>query len=798
MNLPRRAVIGLVALAALGAAVVLLVPRFRPPPDEAAMTGAADAGGEPAAADDQDARPRTSEELIAAALTAGEITYEESLLARAYALYGDRRLQPEFRSPLIDWEAGRALLGEVSEKEAILSRELLAALLPFRVRPNDPRSIFNQPLADVVRAQLTSGAWVSEPVPFTKVRIWMKGPRENLIPYVGMVQRIWRVFNRFFPLPREDNGEPDPNAGDRIDVDPDDAVDLFLVSGRTVDPRTAECQRAAPDPDLCILGNDFGVTNSENPTADAPSAAFLLVNLDKPAGVLTEVIAHELAHVTQINTGYGERNSRWLVETTATYVGYKVAKAVGVVPIWAYEWLEHRAGFLGNTPVFAALFKSLSFPLTIFDHQYSGWLYFYCASMQLGDGIVAAVWKQAAAPGTQNIDAVNAVIPFNDHFPQFTLRNWNRDPVIRQYKTKDDTFWTDLKPTNVRPFHFAAPRIQELPPGTLRLSADYYRFTFDDVIRKATFQNLMAGTPFAEYAHVWALMNIDGVWKEPQDWSDDFEHVLCRDSEEEAVTELILIVSNSHMTEPLPRQPKLRMVAEGAGCAYIEGWGEATLRIKDDSQDVRYVSSRAQMRFKPRDVQDQPGNMQYDLLPTAVTWTAVGRQYDCTVKGQWTIAIPGPTGQPHDPTRLAYGYLNVVGLDGGNFHSIEVRAYGPPAVMTRTCPGDPPIVTTETASAALLLQVLSAPNATDADGNVYKGQQTFDPDRIQNNIPMSPGAALTGLLDSPGRGFITPEIQQKLKEAQEALDRVARESSGRMVYTFKWDLKPLSGATTPK
>jgi hypothetical protein len=35
-----------------------------------------------------------------------------------------------------------------------------------------------------------------------------------------------------------------------------------------------------------------------------------------------------------------------------------------------------------------------------------------------------------------------------------------------------------------------------------------------------------------------------------------------------------------------------------------------------------------------------------------------------------------------------------------------------------------------------------------------------------------------------------------MKEAQEALDRIAAERGGRVVYTFEWELQPRSG--TPR
>jgi hypothetical protein len=105
------------------------------------------------------------------------------------------------------------------------------------------------------------------------------------------------------------------------------------------------------------------------------------------------------------------------------------------------------------------------------------------------------------------------------------------------------------------------------------------------------------------------------------------------------------------------------------GCEFVEGWAKATLQVKDDVRDISYVSSRAKLRFKPRasPLQDMPGNTQYDLMPTAVTWTASGKEGDCTISGQIVVNIPSFENQPLSvlATEPAYGNLNVVGLDGG-------------------------------------------------------------------------------------------------------------------------------------
>lgn len=330
----------------------------------------------------------------------------------------------------------------------------------------------------------------------------------------------------------------------------------------------------------------------------------------------------------------------------------------------------------------------------------------------------------------------------------------------------------------------------ELAQPVARVSSRYYHYTsFDAAVRKVTIENLYTDLP---HAHLWAIKKIGTQWKPPEDWSRVPQTVLCRDLPTDDVNELVLIVTNSHLVDALPPgHPTPRVLSEDVGCETVEGTAKATLRLNypEQSTDMSYVASLTTVQFRPRTVQDQEGNTQYDLLPTSVVWVAAGTKDGCTVAGRAVVTIPSFLDQPLDPTRPAYGYLNIVGVTGGDYHSISISAI-PDTTMRKTCPGDPPIITQERFGVQWLTYVLHQTNTHEAGGAIYRGRQTFDPDNIQNNIPMSPGGALSGLLTSPARGFITPEMQRQLKEAQEALDRIAAERSGRIVYTFDWELKP--------
>ncbi|MDH4152377.1 MAG: hypothetical protein OEV01_01190 [Nitrospira sp.] len=224
----------------------------------------------------------------------------------------------------------------------------------------------------------------------------------------------------------------------------------------------------------------------------------------------------------------------------------------------------------------------------------------------------------------------------------------------------------------------------------------------------------------------------------------------------------------------------------------IYGWAKATLHIHDDDHDVVYTSDsfpsdperkhRVKLAFIRRAVQNQRGTTQYVLIPDLgrkmMAWKVNGRVFDCTVEGEAIILFPreqvnalqtAAPGQytPLDPTRPVFGYLNVVGTDGGDFHSVIIQMFDPNARLTKTCPGDPPMVTEEKFDAGYLLHILWQKN-TREDGRVsFKGQQTYD-----MNKP-------SGLLDMLPPGENRDIVRQYLNST---------ETSGTSVrYTWEWE-----------
>lgn len=272
---------------------------------------------------------------------------------------------------------------------------------------------------------------------------------------------------------------------------------------------------------------------------------------------------------------------------------------------------------------------------------------------------------------------------------------------------------------------------------------------------------------------------------------------------------------------PPPGRPQATRPQDPELPLYITGWAKATLHIHDDDHDVIYTataywdsdfaSEKVPLSFIRRDVQDMPGNTQYILAPYQlslepnlrrdvfdewhVTWKAEGREFDCTVKGEAIIPFPtkpdpniaggrtyldpterlteSPTGILSGPiTEPAYGYLNVVGPDGGDFHSVMIKAFSNEPSLIKTCPGDPPLVTKESFQAGFLLHILWQKNTREEGRVRFKGQQTYD-----MNNPL-------GLLDMLPPGENRERARQFLNSA---------ETSGTSVrYTWEWELFPIS------
>ena len=532
-------------------------PSSSPSPSNGAQ---ASSGSEPSAGAEASGGPTTvgptSESLIADALTAGTISLEESLLYRALALFDSPGLPEAFRSDLPDLDAATALFGEIALREPNLSPDVLRKLAPYRVRPADPSSIFNgvqaRSGATAVLAAATVPTWRTLRAAGGAARVWVKdspNAATQLSQHAGEVATVWAKFPGLLTYPDADQpGDPDPS------LNPDAAIDFYFVDASDLDPRRPACVMDPSLPSCVFTGAAYGYAQRAPAYHGVSSSGYLVIDAIASRADLLDTIAHELAHAAQF--AYDQFETSWLMESTATCVAYRVLKKLGLAPDYEYGYLRQFFGQLDQPLVREA------------NHSaYASWLFFLFASMEEGDAIMATIWEVAAAEGVQGEKAVDQVFSFDEHFDDFAVRNWNRDPVERRYKTADEAFPRGHQP-QVRNVAKVLEGGKEdslnvtLPP----LASAYYEYVFQDSVRDVTLENTLAGLPDA---HVWAITNVHEDWKRPEDWTDRARPSFCRDIAEEDLVQLVLVVSNTSMTRTLTVPEPPRVVAGTKGCG---GW----------------------------------------------------------------------------------------------------------------------------------------------------------------------------------------------------------------------------------
>jgi hypothetical protein len=511
----------------------------------------------------------TSETLIAAALAKGSITAEQSLLYRALALFDSPGLPSEFKSPIADMEAAGDLLRDIDAAASGLSADTLAKLAPYRVRPSDPVSIFNNPPAraqagvvaaaaigpaiqgDTVAVSAPTPVWKSLPAAGGKARVWVADSAvadADLAEYADQVSTVWAAYPGIFTYPDPDKAN-EPSAA----INPDSAIDFYFVNRGAVDPRDDLCADAPAGRACALAPRVSGFTPRITPFHENKSSGYIVLDAAAPREKSIDTIAHELAHAAQF--AYDHSESSWLMESTATWVAYKVDLKLGIKPADQYSWLPQ---------LFATLDKTLTRETD--DNAYASWLYFLFASMEQGDGVVIDIWKAAGAEGEQGSKAADQVFPFKDHFDDYAVRDWNQEPVKPLYKSVDGDFPDREPKLRNRVKSLAGGKEDVLDVNLPPLAAAYYEYDFPPAVQDVTFDNYLEG--YAD-ARVWAIKKIGDVWQKPEDWSGVAKKKFCLNIPEDNVRSIILVVSDVNPTAELKVPDGPKMTAGIAGCS---GW----------------------------------------------------------------------------------------------------------------------------------------------------------------------------------------------------------------------------------
>lgn len=607
-------------------------------------------------ADDDPGSP-TSDQLIARALSRGELDAEAALEYRVFAAFGDDRLPDAYRGDDSDVVDDAALLDVVQRFDG-LSAQARDVLQPFLLPPYDDASWLA--LRPVERSSRDLGAppghfldeWDSFEWPDGIVRVWWL--RKNEPGDKARAMNIAAAVDIVIAPKLDALGfrRPLPDGG-------------HVTAGITI---------AGGDDRLDILLTDhirYSITVPYDGCKQTPAY------IELAHGANDAIVAHEYMHAVQFAyhpaAACDDEAQRWLREATAT---------------WAEDWIfpfvqdEHRfARYLLDVP---------ELPLEKFDelpgdpsdpivpiakaHQYGGYLFPYYLAQASDPNLIRKIWS--ATTGTTSVlQAIDDSIPggFKRVWPAFTRFNWNRKDTAwgkyREFRSQNPL--GDHLQRTATPVKDFAPRLValsglddqiRLEAPVEHLAARYYHFKFPDtdgpdggpprsvlfyngqtfklseqedlVDFQKTYRHLVTdGVPEAAKrgASIWALFKIAGeqAWREPEEWTGKETRFFCRDRKSERIEELVLVVSNSAFDDPYrlkpPDEPPLLFFSK-VGC-----WRwKALTQVKYDSGPggFRTTVSASNVLFAHPDVPDldeaQDGRLQFFPVGGQIDWEIEG------------------------------------------------------------------------------------------------------------------------------------------------------------------------------
>ena len=519
-----------------------------------------------------------------------------------------------------------------------LSQSARDLILPFLRTPAEPDSWYAQAAPPAGRLAGTGIEWNSVASGSHPVKVWWEtrfpGDEARASAFVtALDSKIWEKLTDLMgtePLP--DCGAGCPSGGG------DPRLDIYLV-GPSLDANYTWWN--PPDVVTCET---------------TPAYITLLPNAS-PA-----TLAHEFMHVLQFALPYangdGCGDDFWW-ESTAT---------------WAEDYV-YREQYNSEQHPFAQTY--LQFPHIALDDEflmkhYGAYLFpFYLDRVRGKPELVQQVFSRMGSE-PDALKAIESVVSgalgdFGELWRDFTLKNWNRDPV---------TDYKDLDSLTAG----ARAREQEVRVGETELQVDimeylgaiYEKFTFHDDVHTVVFKNTLAGV---EHAGVMAIKKVDGEWQDPEDWSDDPEKEFCFDRPSESLDELIIILSNSDAVgqEKLDADDPPAIQGKRDGCS---GW-EGSVSVEGTSPvgqpgRATYTAATQAIRFDKR--KDVAGV--YDLVAGKLHWTAAGTPLFCdgTLSGELDYDFASGVGKEWFDGRF------VLNLFDDSLYSVYITGSDPDAI----------------------------------------------------------------------------------------------------------------------
>ncbi|HSP55279.1 MAG TPA: dockerin type I repeat-containing protein [Dehalococcoidia bacterium] len=584
--------------------------------------------------------PVSSFQLIDEAFEAHEIDLGTALLYKAYAAFQDARLPDEYQGNDSQIQENPFLSALPAAWDS-LSQEKQDSLTPFLLPPNVPGSWYEQQQAGATFASAPSD-WASLESATLPVKVWyhpsQAGHGAKAAAYLAALEdKIWdRLTGLMGKTPLPDCGASCPSGGG------DDRFDIYVV-----------------DPSI----RSYVSWNPVKPPDCSKTPSFMVLG----AGDSNPILAHEFMHAVQFAFD-------------------------GPADCWEYGWFREASAQWAMDYVYKddneeqeMTYSFLSIPERSLDmrndsHEYGAYLYpFFLVRKFNRPQIVRDIWKTAEDAKVASLAAINQVTAayggFETLWPQFTLLNWNTEPVD-DYKQ-----WDSLTDRASAYQATLGTGRETLLKNVDYLGAVYYSWTFTNEARSVAFTNYLKGR---EHAKVWAIVSIDGSWQEPEEWTQESKKNFCRDLPGQNIDRLVIIISNTDWETKQALTMGFDapvLVISPDTCKAFEGRASTTFTTHDGEIVGRASTENVYFEYDSES-EEVPGS-DYSTVDGTVTWTYEGTGGNCTISGGGSFAVDNAEGMIHITDPYENGDRQYYAVGG---RPIDQE----PPTATQYCPDYPP------------------------------------------------------------------------------------------------------------
>lgn len=518
----------------------------------------------------------SSQGLIERAYEAGVIDYPTSLLYRTWALFHAPELPAEY-----DGAGSRGedtfLFLELSRVQGSLPAEIEAQIAPYVVRPDDPTSIYSQPIPAAARVEALAAAAASTPVGCqpnasglpdwrshgtARFVVWSCGGGvDGTDPLAGarvvtgtMAEEAMTAME-----PKLGGVRPDEYPGAPT---PDGRTDIYLLTPNQCRERGGLC---TPIPNKTLAATVPAKPCGAPGGGPVRSSAYLVVGSHHvPASVpgpdspstFRAILVHELFHAITFRLNFGAQGGlclgeaeptlldndkrSWLTEASAEWASYA---------FFEKAWPERRRGLFFEFTINRDI-TGQGLHATADLLPYQAYLYPLFVQEESGPSpqVMFDFWTgSGSARKPEDLDTrLNTLLSFEQHFRDFSVRNFNHDlpgtPIPFFHGAYDEAIALD-DPRAVIPEpspELPAPLELSEPLKLAPLSADIRAWKLTDSTR--FFRVDAKEVSNAAHVHLDALVKIDDSWERRRVDGPLFQ--FCRDHDGQDISEIYLFISN--------------------------------------------------------------------------------------------------------------------------------------------------------------------------------------------------------------------------------------------------------------